>query len=59
MLRVEECQTRADECARLAAMAISTQAAAHYRFLERSWLYLVRLKLRKQSFETALNSSAS
>jgi hypothetical protein len=48
MIQAEDCQRRADECARLAAAATSEQAAARYRFLELSWLYLLRMKLRKQ-----------
>ena len=46
MLGAAECQRRADDCARLAATAPDEQEAARYRFLELSWLYLLRLKLR-------------
>jgi hypothetical protein len=48
MLQAEDCQRRADECARLAAATTDEQAAARYRYLELSWLYLLRLKLRKK-----------
>ena len=48
MLQAEDCQLRADACARLAAAATDEQSAARYRHLELSWLYLLRLKLRKK-----------
>jgi hypothetical protein len=41
---VEECQQRADEFARLAEETVNPLLIARYRFLEASWLYLVRLK---------------
>jgi hypothetical protein len=44
MLQVEECQQRADESARLAEETVNPLLIARYRFLEASWLYLVRLK---------------
>ncbi len=53
MTQAEDCQRRADECARLAAAATTEQAAARYRFLEHSWLYLLRMKLRKRVPATA------
>jgi hypothetical protein len=37
----------AQECARLAATAEDARSAARYHFLERSWLYLLRLKLKR------------
>ena len=46
MLQAEDCQARAEECARLAEAAVNPRLVARYRHLERSWLYLVRLKLR-------------
>ena len=46
MLQAEECQKRADECARLAEASVSPVQIARYRHLETAWLYLFRLKLR-------------
>lgn len=46
MLQAEDCQARAEECARLAEAAVNPRIVARYRHLERSWLYLVRLKRR-------------
>lgn len=51
MLQAEECQQRAEECARLAETAVNPRLVARYRHLERSWLYLVRLKLRARGEE--------
>jgi hypothetical protein len=48
VLTVDDCQRRADECARLAAAATSEDSAARYRALELCWLYLFRLKARKK-----------
>jgi hypothetical protein len=48
VLTVDDCQRRADECARLAAAATSEDSAARYRRLEICWLYLFRLKARKK-----------
>lgn len=53
MLQAEECQERAEECARLAEAAENPRLVARYRHLERSWLYLVRLKLRARGEEPA------
>lgn len=53
MLRAEECQERAEECARLAEAAVNPRHVARYRHLERSWLYLARLKLRARGEEPA------
>jgi hypothetical protein len=48
VLTVDDCQRRADECARLAEAATSEHSAARYRRLEICWLYLFRLKARKK-----------
>jgi hypothetical protein len=49
MLQAEDCQSRADECARLAAATVNPGLVARYRHLERSWLYLVRLKAKARA----------
>ena len=46
MLQAEECQKRADHCARLAEASVSPVQIARYRHLETAWLYLFRLKVR-------------
>jgi hypothetical protein len=46
MLTVEDCQRRADECARLADATRDPGLRARYRYLETAWLYLFRLKIR-------------
>jgi hypothetical protein len=46
MLDAEECQKRADECARLAEATVNRILIARDRHLETSWLYLFRLKIR-------------
>jgi hypothetical protein len=48
MLTAEDCQRNADNCARLAETAPTEPAAARFRFLELSWLYMFRMKLRKK-----------
>src|SRR5215203_1121731 len=50
VLQVEECQRRADECARLADATVNSILVARYRHLEASWRYLVRLKKRRSSY---------
>jgi len=54
MLQVEECQQRADEFARLAEETVNPLLVARYRFLEASWLYLVRLKKARVQREARL-----
>jgi hypothetical protein len=49
MLQAEECQKRADECARLAEETVNPLLVSRYRFLQASWLYLVRLKSRARA----------
>jgi hypothetical protein len=46
MLIVQDCERRADECARLAEAARDPVQNPRYRHLELSWLYLLRLKAR-------------
>jgi hypothetical protein len=46
MLQAEDCQNRADECARLAEASVNPVQIARYRYLETAWLYLFRLKVR-------------
>jgi hypothetical protein len=48
MLHGEECQRRADECARLAEATADPVQIARYRHLELAWLYLFRLKVRER-----------
>jgi hypothetical protein len=54
LLQVEECQQRADEFARLAEETVNPLLVARYRFLEASWLYLVRLKKARAQREARL-----
>ena len=46
MLLAEECWKRADECGRLAEATVNPLLIARYRYLQSSWLYLFRLKVR-------------
>jgi hypothetical protein len=58
MLQAEECQRRAEECARLAGGAVEARLVARYRHLEQSWLYLARLKLRARAEREARPSAS-
>lgn len=46
MLRADECQMRARECGRMAEETVNPIQKARFLHLERSWLYLARLKLK-------------
>ena len=56
MLQAEECQRRADECARLADATVNSILIARYRHLESSWRYLVRLKTRTEQLPARTRS---
>ena len=54
MLQAEDCCLRADEYARRAEAAATPDLRKRYRFLEQSWRYLVRLKLKRREDEARL-----
>ena len=56
MLQAEECQRRADECARLADATVNSILIARYRHLEASSRYLVRLKTRTEQLPARTRS---
>jgi hypothetical protein len=59
MLTPAECDEYAAECARRAANAELPELVARYRHLERSWLYLARLKAQRTGALPALTLATS